>query len=153
MPFKTLNGFLAVAVCALFFAGCGHANTAALKEPAYRITGGYTAGPLKVNRAEVTFPNKRGDITVPYGAEVKAEATVKFSGNGLFRAAWLVDGRALENVAVTITYGDTLHLDMSGKTVLPAFEPGPHTVTLRVDEPAGVKAIEARYFVTGENIR
>lgn len=152
MRFKALKGFLAIGLSALLFS-CANANTAAVKEPAYRISGGYTAGPLKVNRAEVAFPNKRGDITVPYGADVKAEATVKFSGNGLFRAAWLVDGRAVENVAVTITYGDTLHLDMSETTVLPAFEPGPHTVTLRVDEPAGVKAIEARYFVTGENIR
>jgi len=117
--------------------------------PAYTLSGGTTTGPLEVARVALTFSNGRGDITVPAHTKLGATAVIRFNGNGLFRAMWQVDGRDLEVVNVTVTYGDTLRLPMRGRAALPTFDPGPHRVTLNVLSPQNTLAIpEISYFVT-----
>lgn len=121
--------------------------------PVYTITGsgGKTTGPLRITRIELNFQNDRGEIAVPINGEILPYAVIRFDGNGLFRAAWMVDGRPLEEVAINVTFGDTITLRTSPGTVFPAFEPGQHTVTLKINEPAPPFDIPViRYFVTGE---
>lgn len=104
--------------------------------PSYmHLSGGMTTGPLALRRIELQFPNQRGEITVPLHSRLAARATIQFDGNGLFRAAWVVDGRVIETVSLTVTFGDTLTMDTAPSTVLPTLEPGPHDLTLRIEQP------------------
>jgi hypothetical protein len=129
---------LAITLFAMLL-GCNdmtkQSQTAPAQPPYYRLSGGTTTGPLQVKRVELLFPNNRGDITVPINSKLSVKAIVQFNGNGLFRATWEVDGRVLENVAINVSYGDTLELVAKKTTVLPTFEPGPHRVTLKIEQP------------------
>ncbi len=141
---------LLVALLLLAGVGCGHlsAPTGEAVPPTHTLSGGQTTGPLGISRIEITFPNRRGDITVPIRTELTAQATIRFHGNGLFRAVWRVDGRDLERVNLTITHGDTLHLPMA-RTALPTFEPGRHRVSLSILAPANAPpGPEVWYLVT-----
>ncbi len=150
--------FLIIVALAIFsLTGCATTNegkTDILQpEINYQITGsgGATTGPLKIKRIEIGFQNQRGEITVPMNSKLKAYAVIKFDGNGLFRATWMVDGRVLEEIAITVSYGDTLTIWTSSSTIIPTFEPGPHTLTLKIKEPKpSFKVPVIRYFVTGE---
>lgn len=143
-----------VMVISIFVAGCvGVEKSTSPPEPSYSISGsgGNTGGPLRIKRIELNFQNDRGEITVPLNSRLKAYAVIRFDGNGLFRASWVVDGRVLEEVAITVTYGNTLTIWTSSSTIIPTFEPGPHTLTLRIKEPKPhFKIPVIRYFVTGK---
>jgi len=117
-------------------------------------SGGRTAGPLGLVRAELTFDNALGEATVARGEPLGACGTLRFDGNGLLRAAWEVDGRTLEVVSAHVVFGNSVRVCTGAGTVLPTFEPGPHQVTLRVQEPRPDFEIPTlRYFVTGEPYR
>ena len=147
MTTKTLWLWVTLAVVA----GCagGPRPTAdAPPPPRIRVTGGATTGPLTLGRIEITLDNGFGSATVERNGPVRARAVINLSGNGLFRATWLVDGRPVEQVQHLVTYGTTLTLETGPGNPLPTFEPGNHQVTLRIDEPAGgLKAPTVRYFV------
>lgn len=115
-------------------AGC--ANLRPIEPPPYaRLSGGVTTGPLTLRSVALTFSNERGEITVPRDSRPTAHATIRFNGNGLFRANWVVDDYTVETVSLTVTYGNTLELDTAPATVLPTLEPGRHLVTLHIDNP------------------
>ncbi len=119
----------------------------------FNSSGGKTTGSLKITRIELNFSNNRGEITVPLNSKLYPYAIIRFDGNGLFRATWEVDGRILEEVAISITFGRTLTLHIRENTVLPTFEPGPHRITLKVHEPStGFKIPVIAYFVTGDRL-
>jgi len=151
-----------VLLLVFFFFGC---STMGLNEerktpikfhPQYTITGsgGETTGPLKIIRIELNFSNDRGDMTIPRNSELCAFAIIRFNGNGLFRASWEVDGMPLEEVAIHITFGNTINLRTGDSTIIPTFEPGPHYLILRVKEPIPDFEIPAiKYFVTGEKAK
>lgn len=121
-------------------------------QPPYRLSGGFTAGPLAVRRVELTFGSGRPEATVRREERVGARAVIRFAGSGPFDAAWVVDGRPVETVALMITFGDTLTLETAAP--LPTFEPGPHAVTLRIHAPAGAPpAPSITYLVTADAAR
>ncbi len=138
--------------CAAIDAGDGAgASDAAL--PQYSVTGsgGRTTGPLELTRIEMNFSNGRGDITVPMNSSLGAYAVIRSNGNGLFRAAWEVDGRPLEELAFNMSFGSTLTVRTGQGTILPTFEPGPHRLSLKVREPVPAFSVPViEYFVTGE---
>ena len=135
----------------LALAGCAggpRPDSAAPVAPRLRVTGGATTGPLTLTRVEITLDNGFGSATVERNGRIRARAVINLSGNGVFRATWLVDGRPLEQVQHLVTYGTTLVLETGEDTPLPTFEPGTHWVTLRIDEPAGdIEVPAVRYFV------
>ena len=149
---------LLVAGIVLLIGGCSttidtdSTGTAATPGVPYRITGagGKTSGPLQITRIELMFANQQAEVTVPQYARLHARAVIRTDGNGTLRATWLVDGRPLEAVALSLSFGSTVTLQTSADTRLPTFEPGPHTVTLQVQEPAPPFPVPViRYFVTG----
>ena len=152
------RGRLWAAGIVLLIGGCGStvdtASTGSAAAPGapYRITGagGKTSGPLQITRIELTFANQQAEATVPQDARLHARAVIRTDGNGPLRATWLVDGRPLETVALNLSLGSTVTLQTGAGTRLPTFEPGPHSVTLRVQEPAPPFPVPViRYFVTG----
>ncbi|NOY44492.1 MAG: hypothetical protein GXP50_03435 [Deltaproteobacteria bacterium] len=132
----------------VLLAGCAGAPQAPPGRPALPpVQGGATTGPLRIERVEITFPNGFGSITVPKGGRLTARAVIRCSGNGAFRADWVVDGRVVETVTRTVAYGTTFEVTTS-RDALPTFEPGPHTVTLLIREPEpGFDLPVVRYFV------
>lgn len=93
-----------------------------------------TVGPLSLRRVDLHFENGRGDITVPKDFPgLKAFADIDFSGSGVLRATWEVDGRVLGLVRQTLTFGGRVVIPSPDLPPFPTFEPGLHSVTFRVD--------------------
>jgi len=114
----------------------------------YRISGRATAGPLKIQRIELSFANGFGSTTVSQNDVVTAQAQIRFSGNGVFKAQWLVDGRIIENVYLLLSSGSLLSLPMADSSRLPTFEPGLHEVKLLILQPqTSLKMPIIKYFV------
>ncbi len=132
---------LAAAAFAVGAGGCAHPSAARggtpppPAAPHSEITGGTTTGPLRIERLELVFDNGFGSITVPQHSHLTATATLRFSGTGLLRGTWRVDGRPIEEVSLVVTHGATLRLPLAPTTVLPTFEPGRHDLTLVIVEP------------------
>ncbi len=154
------KGSVWVGVLAIIFhMGCatlGDGKTAVTHQPQFMFTegGGKTTGPLKMTRIELNFSNHRGDITVPMHSKILPYAIIRFDGNGSFQAVWEVDGRALETIAVNVAFGKTLTLHTGPGTTFPTFEPGPHSLTLKVKQPIPKFKIPViQYFVTGEKYK
>ena len=105
-----------------------------------------------LTRVELMFHNGRGDITVPLRyPDLRAYALLHFSGSGVFRATWKVDGLVLSSVAEPTVFGEMLILSTPRTPSLPTVEPGLHRVALEVLAPqVGFKIPEITYFVTGE---
>ena len=145
-PYRTCLLLIAVAIVT----GC-----AALRPvPVGQISkagGGDTTGELAVTRVELVFDNDRAQITVPRNGRLFARATIQFNGNGLLRAAWLVDGTAVELVSRNVAFGETVTLETAPTTPMATFAEGVHEVTLRVDQPQTVLPMpQIRYVVSGD---
>lgn len=130
--------FLAVVLAGLVWGG-----SQAAAQPAFALT-----------RLELVFQNGRGDITVPLRyPELRAYATLQFTGSGILHATWKVDGRVLGTVVEPTVFGEMLIFatPRGASPFLPTFEPGLHRVTLEVVEPRpAFRVPEITYFVTAE---
>jgi hypothetical protein len=141
---------LALALAAAAGTGCETVGAGIAPEPPpYRVTGKPTAGPLVLRRIELTFPDGRGEATVKRSdPALGAPAVIGFQGSGPLQATWVVDGRQLEPVSMMLSLGDTRTLRTSPSSSLPTFEPGTHTVTLEIQQPApALRAPTIRYTV------
>jgi len=108
-----------------------------------------TGGPLTISRVELVFDNNRGDITVPLNGMVKAKALINYTGNGVLNALWIVDGRVIQQVNKSLTYGSSIVIETNDVPPLPVFEPGSHTLMLQITNPPESFSIPAiEYYVT-----
>lgn len=96
---------------------------------------GQTTGPLAIKSIELSFQNGQGDITLSADSQPQPQAIIAFNGNGLFQAQWQVDGRVIEQVSLNVVFGKTLKLYPLAATQFPTFEPGLHTVSLKILAP------------------
>lgn len=111
--------------------------------------GASTGGPLALNRVELVFDNGRGNITVPLNGIVRAKAFINYTGNGVLNGAWVVDGRVIQQVNRTLTFGTDIVIETEDVPPLPTFDPGRHTVTLQIISPAVSFSIPVmEYYVT-----
>lgn len=106
-----------------------------------------------LSRVELMFQNGRGDITIPLRyPDLRVYAILRFTGTGILRATWKVDGRIVATVLEPVLFGEVLMFVMPRTPPLPTFEPGLHRVTLDVAEPRpAFKLPEITYFVTAED--
>ncbi len=106
-----------------------------------------TAGAVfGLRRVMVFFEGDGGHVVVPRGERnLAATATLWITGTGLISGAWRVDDRILAVFNENASFGDSITVV---SPPLPAFEPGPHTVTLVIDRPETSFAIpEISYSV------
>lgn len=141
----------------LIVCGCAATNQGTESGPAniphYSFTGsgGKSTGPLAIKSIELTFQNRQGDITLAANSQPQPQALISFNGNGLFQAQWQVDGRTLEQVSLNVVFGKTLKLHPLATTQLPTFEPGPHTVILKILSPKTTLTSPAiTYFIQNQ---
>ena len=112
---------------------------------------GAAAGPFAVRRIELQFEDGRAERTVARGGTVTARAIVQTQGTGVLRGAWLANGQPVGTFALTVNAGATVTIGSGAATPLPTVVPGPHTLSLRIDEPAITLAAPViHYLVTAE---
>ena len=103
---------------------------------------------LLIDRVELTFPDGRGEASVEKDEELKLLATIRYSGTGVLRGRWEVDG-----VPVGV-FNQPLITGMNGGSItvesppLPTFDVGSHDVRLVITYPAPSFDLPIlRYFV------
>lgn len=110
---------------------------------------GAASGPFGVRRIELQFPDGRAESTVPRGGVLAARAIVQTQGSGILRGAWLADGQPVGSFTVTVSAGATVTIETGAGTAIPTLMPGPHVLSLRIDDPATALAPpQIRYHVT-----
>ncbi len=113
------------------------------------------AAEFDIKRIELYFENRRAEITVPKNYKgLKAFADIKFTGSGLLRGYWEVDGRILSHVNQHITYGKTVTFQTPDIPALPTFETGTHIVRFVITNPSvEIPLPSAIYFVRSEEVK
>ena len=122
------------------------------------LTGEATAE-FSVNRMQLYFENNRAEITVKKNQPaLKAFIDIRYTGSGLLRGYWEVDGRILQYVNRHLVYGRQVTLEFPEiprpKEVqyLPTIDAGTHFVRFVITNPIHtVTPPEAIYFVTAED--
>lgn len=110
---------------------------------------------VTLDRLQLFFDNRLPKITVARNkTNLRAHASIRYSGSGLFQATWEVDGRIIERIDRHLLDGGTLQLSTPEYVQLPTFISGPHTVRLVVTAPSISPAAlpKAVYFVTEQGV-
>lgn len=116
-----------------------------------KITGEAEAD-FRIQRMELFFNNRQAKIIVPRNfKDLKAYAEIRFTGSGLFRGYWEVDGRILSYVQYYLV-GPTIQVFVSPEIPsLPTFSTGVHIVRFVVENPKpGFELPSILYFVLPE---
>lgn len=113
------------------------------------------AADFDIKRIELYFENRRAEITIPKNYKgLKAFADIKFTGSGLLKGYWEVDGRVLSYVNQHITYGRAVTLQTPAIPPLPTFETGTHIVRFVITNPSiDIPIPSALYFVTAQEVK
>jgi hypothetical protein len=106
-----------------------------------------------VERLELSFPNNRASQSVAVNTPgFYAKARFKYLGNGPLTARWIVDGRVISQTTQLLTFGKEVVIRSDrNKVYLPTFQRGIHTVSLQLQNSAGVIDTASRsikYFVS-----
>ncbi len=110
------------------------------------------AGEFRIKRIRLFFENNRSEITVNRNAPPpKVFAEIQYTGSGLLRAYWEVDGRILHRVFKHLSYGNSITLETPPVPPIPTFMVGSHVVRFVVLDPRQVFEFpKAVYFVSAE---
>lgn len=122
-----------------------------------QISNSSAAGPLSIQRLELSFENKRGEITVKRNRRgLKAFADMKYAGSGLLTGYWEVDGRKLLDVTKNLSFGNSVTLETPDTPDMPTFDTGTHIVRFVPTNPVvGFSLPAALYYVAPgeENVK
>jgi hypothetical protein len=119
---------------------------------------GEATAEFSINRLQLYFENHRAEITVKKNQPaLKAFVDIRFTGSGLLRGYWEVDGRILTYVNRHLVYGRQVTLEFpeiprpKELQYLPTIDAGTHIVRFIIISPTlTVTPPEAIYFVTAE---
>ncbi len=114
------------------------------------------AAEFRITRLQLYFENKRAEITIKKDLpSLKAYADIRFTGSGLLKGFWEVDGRILKNVNRHIITSDrSITVETPNAPPLPTFETGTHRVRFVITNPSqDIPFPEAIYFVTAKKFK
>lgn len=98
---------------------------------------GEAAAAFEIQRIELYFENRRGEITIPRNHRgLKAFADIRFAGTGVLTGFWEVDGRRILDVNRQLSFGTNVTLSTPDVPDLPTFDTGAHIVRFVVTNPA-----------------
>jgi hypothetical protein len=104
-----------------------------------------------ISRITLYFDNKRPEVLVERGQQIRAYADIGFVGSGLLEGYWEVDARTLSHVSQHLVFGGSTTLQTLMLPSLPTFETGTHTVRFVITNPAvGIPFPSILYFVFPE---
>jgi hypothetical protein len=109
------------------------------------------AADFAIKRIQLYFDNRRAETTVKRNSTLQAYADISFSGNGLLRGYWEVDGRAYPPVIEHLSGMQSVTLTFPEVPPLPTFMPGSHIIRFVVTSPvSGLRNPEIIYYVTDD---
>jgi hypothetical protein len=110
---------------------------------------------FQINRLQLYFENRRAETTIKRNyPNLKAYADIRFTGSGLLKGFWEVDGRILSHVHLHLVYGRTITLETPDIPPLPTFDIGTHRLRFIITSPLlDIPVPEAIYFVTAEDYK
>lgn len=98
------------------------------------VTGNAVPGALIIREASLKLVTPATGTAVATGEKVAAKAVFWINGHGEFVGHWEADGQVIDSIRVSITYGETLEITLSG--AFPTDRPGDHEVRFVVEKPA-----------------
>jgi hypothetical protein len=104
---------------------------------------------FKIDRIELQFKNNRPAITVKkHDPDLGLNAKINFSGTGLLKGYWEVDGFKRSRIFKHLTIGPSIILPYPKIPSLPTYTPGNHRVRFVITQPAlNITFPKALYFV------
>ena len=109
------------------------------------------AADFAIKRVQLYFDNRRAETTVKRNSTLHAYADVSFSGNGLLRGYWEVDGRAYPPFIEHLSGMQSVTLTFPEVPPLPTFMPGSHIIRFVITSPvSGLRSPEIIYYVTDD---
>jgi hypothetical protein len=107
-------------------------------------------GPLRIQRIELYFGNRRGETTVNRNQRgLKAFGDIRYAGTGVLTGYWEVDGRRILDVNRQLTFGTNVTLSTPEVPDLPTFDTGAHIVRLVLTTPPPAGPLpQLLYYVT-----
>lgn len=99
---------------------------------------------------DLMFENSRPEATVERNAALAATARVGFTGTGIMRGYWQVDGNTISTVEQLLNFGDTITLRTPQPPALPTSEPGTHTLKFVITSPETALALPEVSFTVIE---
>lgn len=108
---------------------------------------------FQIKRLETWFENnRRPEITIKQREPVPAIFTkINFSGSGLLKGYWEVDGFKRNSVFRQLSIGPEIVLQYPAALPLPTFTPGSHIVRFVITQPSlDIAFPRLVYYVTGE---
>lgn len=108
-----------------------------------------TIGRFSIDRIELKFKNKRPQITVKQNdPDLGLEAKINFTGTGLLKGYWEVDGFQRSRVFKHLAIGPNITFKYPRIPSLPTLTPGHHTVRFVITQPTlNITFPKALYFV------
>ncbi len=100
--------------------------------------------------AEITLDNGKYYKVVPKNSRnIRAHLRMKLRGTGIVSGYWIVDGQPYQFFNETVFQGQIKTILTPEVPGLPVFDPGMHTITMKLTRPAGKMAVfpTLRYYV------
>jgi len=104
---------------------------------------------FSIDRIELKFRNNRSEITVKkHEPDLGLNAKINFSGSGLLKGYWEVDGFKRQSVFKHLSIGPSVIFPYPKIPSLPTYTPGNHRVRFVITQPAlNITFPKALYFV------
>ncbi len=108
--------------------------------------------PLTINRVSLYFQNRKAETTVKRNEKLYAFVDISFSGSGLLKGYWEIDGHmAAPRVFKYITYGTKVTLKTPDTSQINTFETGTHFIKFVITSPQpAFEMPKAIYYVSGQ---
>lgn len=93
-------------------------------------------GDFRLTRMRLFFDNNRPRILVARSSrDLHASVEINYTGTGLFKGFWEVDGRIIQRVQKNIRFGKTITLTTPNVPPLPTYAEGSHRIRFVVTSP------------------
>ncbi len=110
-----------------------------------------SASDLRITSVRIYFSNDRPDITVKRNYPLTAHAEMQYTGEGILRGHWEVDGEIFAIVTKTISSGQRVVIESPDSPKIPTFVSGTHKVSFVITSPPErLPFPRATYFVTSD---
>ncbi|AEA34090.1 hypothetical protein [Hippea maritima] len=108
------------------------------------------AMPLTINRVSLYFKNKKAEITIKKNKRLYAFVDIYFSGSGLLKGYWEVDGHILApRIFKYLTHGTKVTLKTPDTSQIDTFKIGTHFIRFVITSPEpSFEMPKAIYFVS-----
>lgn len=100
----------------------------------FTLTAG--GGTFRLTQMRLYFDNNRPRIVVPRSSrDLSASVDINYTGTGLFKGFWEVDGRIIKRVQKNIHFGKSFTLTTPNVPPLPTYAEGSHKIRFVVTSP------------------